>query len=90
METNSIRGKNKNANQSDKSAWAHQYSRALNKLKMIEQNIASFDSLAKRYSEDPGILQGEASTIFPGAKVAHDGLTIEVDYDDGPLSDTKS
>jgi len=40
--------------------------------------------LSARYSEDPGRLQDEASTIFPGARVAHDGLAIEVDYDDGP------
>lgn len=38
--------------------------------------------LSARHSADPGPLQREAEGIFPGARVAHDGLSVEIGYGD--------
>jgi len=38
--------------------------------------------LSARHSADPGPLQREAERVFPGAVVAHDGLSLEIGYDD--------
>jgi len=46
--------------------------------------------LSARYSEDPGILKNEANAVFQGAKIAHDGLSLEVDYDNSSLSEEGS
>ena len=46
--------------------------------------------LSARYSEDPGILKNEANAVFQGAKIAHDGLSLEVDYDNSSLSEAGS
>ncbi len=45
--------------------------------------------LSARYSDDPGPLEREARELFAGAMVAHDGLTVEIPYDDPP-SDSES
>ncbi len=39
--------------------------------------------ISARYSANPGPLEQEAREVFPGARVAHDGLAVEIGYDDG-------
>lgn len=38
--------------------------------------------LSARHSADPSTLQREAQRVFPGAVVAHDGLSVEIGYRD--------
>jgi ribonuclease Z len=37
--------------------------------------------VSARYSADPGPLEREASKVFPGTRVAHDGLEIQIGYE---------
>ena len=46
--------------------------------------------LSARYSDDPGILDAQARAIFRRIRIAHDGLSLEVDYDDDPPSEPDS
>jgi ribonuclease Z len=39
--------------------------------------------VSARYSANPAPLEQEAARAFPGARVAHDGLTLEIGYDQG-------
>jgi ribonuclease Z len=38
--------------------------------------------ISARYADDSRVLEQEARTLFPGARVAHDGLVVEVPYAD--------
>lgn len=39
--------------------------------------------VSARYADDPGTLEAEAGAVFPGARVAYDGLSLEIPYSDG-------
>jgi ribonuclease Z len=36
--------------------------------------------LSARYADDPAVLEREARSVFAGAKVAHDGMVVEIPY----------
>ena len=38
--------------------------------------------MSARYAENPRELEEEAAAIFPGARVAQDGLTLEIPFAD--------
>lgn len=38
--------------------------------------------LSARYADDPDPLEAEAREVFPGARVAYDGLSVEIPYTD--------
>lgn len=39
--------------------------------------------VSARYADDPSPLEAEAGEVFPGARVAYDGLSLEIPYADG-------
>lgn len=44
--------------------------------------------LSARYADSPSVLEGEARQAFPGARVAHDGLVIEIGFENGENGET--
>lgn len=39
--------------------------------------------ISARYSDDPSVLEAEAREAFPGAVIAHDGLSVVIPHNDG-------